>query len=263
MLIRALRRLTLPRLTDLTAIRAILETDRNWAVYALGDLAPGFREHSVWHTAEGALLLLYRAFETPVLFTLGAPDNIAPLLDEVAHEREMYLSIQPEILPLIKAHWNVKHETPMWRMVLDPTRFQPLPGEGVIRLSLADLPALDVLYADGQLTGEVPDFFNPPMLEQGAFYGVNEADRLIAAAGTHLVSTELSVGAVGNVYTRRDRRGRGLAARVTSAVTAELLRLGLSTIALNVNQHNLPAQRVYERLGYRRYCAFYEGVAFK
>lgn len=263
MSIRARRSKPLPRLTDLTAIRASLETDRPWAVYALGDLAPGFREHAVWHAAEEALLLLYRAFETPVLFTLGAPDRLTPLLDEIASEPEMYLSIRPEILPLIKARWNVKHETPMWRMVLDPTRFPSLLSEGVTRLGRVDLPALEALYADGQLTGEVPDFFNPPMLEQGAFYGVWEADRLAAAAGTHLVSTELSVGAVGNVYTRRDRRGRGLAARVTSAVTAELLRMGLTTIALNVNQHNLPAQRVYERLGYLRYRAFYEGVAFR
>ncbi|MBF8284938.1 MAG: N-acetyltransferase protein, partial [Anaerolineales bacterium] len=58
-----------------------------------------------------------------------------------------------------------------------------------------------------------------------------------------------------------DRRGRGLAARVTSAVTAALLEMRLRTVALNVNQHNAPAVRVYERLGYERYCAFHEGVA--
>lgn len=253
----------MPLLTDLAVVRARLETDRSWAVYALGDLAPGFREHSAWYAAPGALLLLYRAFETPVLFTLGPPENIGPLLDEIAHEREMYLSIRPEVLPLIEARWQVKHLAAMWRMVLDPARFLPQPSDGVVRLAPADLPALEALYADGQATGEVPDFFNPPMLAQGVFFGVREGEALVAAAGTHLVSTELSVGAVGNVYTRRDRRGRGLAARVTSAVTAELKQSGLTTIALNVNQHNAPAQRVYARLGYQRYGAFYEGVAFK
>lgn len=260
---RVIRGRVLPRLTNPTVIRALLETDRNWAVYALGDLAPGFREHSDWHTVAGALLLLYRAFETPVLFTLGAPENLAPLLNEIAHEREMYLSIRPEILPLVKTHWNVKDETPMWRMVLDPHRFQSVAPTGATRLGLADLPALETLYADGQAAAEVPDFFNPPMLEQGVFFGIYERHALLAAAGTHLISTDLGVGAVGNVYTRRDQRGRGLAARVTSAVTAELLRLKLPTLALNVNQHNLAAQRVYEHLGYQRYCAFYEGVAFK
>lgn len=255
----------MPRLTNLTTVRALLETDRNWAVYALGDLAPGFREHSEWYAREGALLLLYRAFETPVLFTLGAPEHLAPLLAEIESEREMYLSIRPEILPLIKARWQVKAETPMWRMALEPTRFRgrALPLAGLTRLGPANLPALETLYADGHAAGEAPDFFNPAMLEQGVFFGVFENGALIATAGTHLISTELGVGAVGNVYTRRDRRGQGLAAHVTAAVTADLLKLNLPTIALNVNQHNLLAQRVYERLGFQRYSAFYEGVAFK
>jgi predicted GNAT family acetyltransferase len=99
------------------------------------------------------------------------------------------------------------------------------------------------------------------MLEQGVFYGIGEGADLVAVAGTHLVSGPESVGAVGNVYTRRDRRGRGLAGRATSAVTAELIRRGLRTIALNVNQANAAAIEVYERLGYVKYCPFYEGLA--
>jgi ribosomal protein S18 acetylase RimI-like enzyme len=244
-------------------IRALLETDRPWSVYALGDLAPGFRERAEWRVAEGrsALLLLYRAFETPVLFTLGAPEDLRPLLAEIENERQLYLSIRPEVLPLVKERYRVRQETAMWRMTLDPVGFNPTPAPEAVRLGLSDLPALHGLYADGTTAGEAPDFFSADMLEQGVFYGIHENGGLIAAAGTHLVSTEVSVGAVGNVYTRRDRRGQGLAARVTSAVTAELIRAGLRTIALNVNQQNAAAIRVYERLGYARYCAFYEGIA--
>jgi len=254
-----------PRLTDLTTVRALLETDHPWSVYALGDLAPSFRERAEWHVAEGrpALLLVYRAFETPVLFALGAPEDIRPLLAEISDERELYLSIRPEILPLVKETYTVRRETAMWRMTLDPAHFRPTIAPEAVRLSPSALPALQQLYADGASTGEAPDFFSAEMVEQGVFYGIHENGGLIAVAGTHLVSTELSVGAVGNVYTRRDQRGRGLAARVTSAVTAELIRMGLRTIALNVNQKNAVAVRVYERLGYTRYCAFYEGVAHK
>jgi GNAT superfamily N-acetyltransferase len=253
----------MPPLTDLIRVRAHLETDRPWAIYALGDLAPGFREVSEWHANDHAIILLYRAFETPVLFALGAPEHVAPLLDEIQAEPQMYLSIRPEILLLVKEHWQVKDETPMWRMMFDPALVAFPSTAGVSRLTLADLPALQTLYADGQATGEVPDFFNPPMLEQGAFYGIWEGEALIAAAGTHLIAEDFGIGAVGNVYTRRDRRGRGLAARVTASVTADLHARGLRTIGLNVNQRNLVAQRVYDRLGYRRYTGFYEGIAFK
>jgi predicted GNAT family acetyltransferase len=35
----------------------------------------------------------------------------------------------------------------------------------------------------------------------------------------------------------------------------------LRTIALNVSQRNAAAIRVYEQVGFARYCGFYEGVA--
>src|SRR5439155_19334107 len=95
----------------------------------------------------------------------------------------------------------------------------------------------------------------------GVFCGIREGEDLIAVAGTHLVSAAESVGAVGNIYTRRDRRGRGLATQTTAAVVAELRRLGIATIVLNVSRTNVPAVRVYERLGFRRYCDYFEGRA--
>ena len=91
-------------------IRDSLNTDRPWSAYALGDLAPALAGRTEWHLGpDGAILLLYRAFETPVLFALGAPEGVAPLLDEIAGEPALYLSIRPDILPLIKARYSVTH----------------------------------------------------------------------------------------------------------------------------------------------------------
>ncbi len=255
----------MPRLTDPDAIRALLATDRIWAAYALADLAPGFFEACDWFAAPApaaALLLRYRAFATPVLITLGASQAVAQLLEEVADDGEVYLSIRPEIMPVIRARYTVLAEAPMWRMALNPARFEVPAGHGAaVRLGPADREALLALYADGAETGEAPDFFSPEMIEAGVFYGIREGQALVAAAGTHLYAPRESVGTVGNVYTRRDRRGRHLARQVTGAVTAELLRLGLQTIVLNVSQINPAAIQVYERLGYERYCGFYEGRA--
>jgi predicted GNAT family acetyltransferase len=83
----------------------------------------------------------------------------------------------------------------------------------------------------------------------------------VAAAGTHLAVPEEGVAAVGNVYTRRDRRGRGLAGRLTGAVVEALGRMNIPVVALNVSRQNAAAIRVYERLGFAIHCEFVEGPA--
>jgi predicted GNAT family acetyltransferase len=42
---------------------------------------------------------------------------------------------------------------------------------------------------------------------------------------------------------------------------ADLLSQGLRDVVLNVNQKNAAAIRIYERLGFERYCPFFEGSA--
>ena len=83
----------------------------------------------------------------------------------------------------------------------------------------------------------------------------------MSVAGTHLVVSAEGVAAVGNIYTRRGCRWRGWGSLATSAVVGELLRREIPTIGLNVNQQNQPAIRVYEKLGFVKYCAFCEGLA--
>src|SRR5262245_42216025 len=177
----------MPPLTDPDAIRALLETDRPWSVYALGDLDPARLRHSAFFHAPGhvpALALLYRAFSTPVLFTLGPPDALRPLLDEIAQEPALSLHVPPDLLPRLETRFEVRDVRFMWRMLLDPARFRPPPAEGMARLGPADLEALRALYADGAATGESPEFFFPGMLDEGVYVGAWEDGALAAAAGT-------------------------------------------------------------------------------
>jgi ribosomal protein S18 acetylase RimI-like enzyme len=245
-------------------IRTLLNTDRLWSAYALGDLAPHFAPYAEWrvNATRTALILLFRKFAVPVLFALGAPSNAAPLLAGITDER-LCLLILPEILPLLQPRFTVARPLPMRRMALDPAHFAPA-RSAARRLTPADLPALQTLYADGLATNEAPDFFTPDMVTNGVFYGVWEGGALSAAAGTHLFVPQEGVAAIGNVYTRHDRRGRGLAKIVTSAVAAECLRhAAITTLVLNVSADNLPAQRVYQSLGFRFYMEFYEGTAVR
>jgi ribosomal protein S18 acetylase RimI-like enzyme len=254
----------MPRTADQTQIRALLATDRAWSAYAIGDLAPGFFEQCDWHVAPSGtkgLVLVYRAFAMPILFALGEIAFVEPLLDEIKNRPTLFLHIRPEMVPIVNARYKHCKTWPMWRMVMEPSRYHSIETQHAVRLGLPELDALQRLYSDGEQSGESPDFFLPSMLSRGIYFGVYEGPDLVAAAGTHLVIPEEGVGAIGNVYTRRDRRGRGYGASVTSAVTNELLSMNLRTIVLNVDQSNEVAVRVYERVGYERYCTYYEGLA--
>jgi ribosomal protein S18 acetylase RimI-like enzyme len=254
-----------PLLSELSAVRDILNRDRAWAAYAIGDLDPGFVEHCEWRAPAGSndtLLLLYRGFSPPIAFAMGTPDEVRALLSET-HAPEISLHVQPHVLEAIGPVYVPTFTRQMHRMVVDPDAFQPVPHDDVRALGENDATALSMLYDDGHSRGEGPTFFSAAMLGQGTFRGVWEDSALVAVAGTHLYSRAQGVCAIGNIYTRSDRRGRGLAARVTSAVVAQAISDGVRTIVLNVSRANVTAQRVYERLGFTVYCEFLEGEAHR
>ena len=146
----------------------------------------------------------------------------------------------------------------MWRMSLKPEEFPGVTGDDIVALGPADEDEIVALFGDNP---DRPDAFYSRQLEHATFFGIRMEDDLVSVAGTHVVSEALSVGAVGNVYTRADRRGRGLGTRVTAAVVAQLMAMGLQTIVLNVSMENLPAQASYRKLGFWPYCGYYEGLA--
>ena len=251
----------MPLLTDIGAIRAILNRDPIWSVYMLGDLAPGMFEHCTWHVTQDQqhMVALFRGYGFPILFS---EHGVASLLDEF-DEPNLFLHIQTEDIAMVGTRYRVDKLKPMWRLALDFKKWSPAPIEGARRLEPQDLEPLEQLYADGEETGDAPDFFYPEMLAAGVFYGLWQGNELIGAAGTHLISEKEGIACVGNVYTRRDRRNLGIARRLTSAVTFRLLGMGIGTIAMNVVQTKPHARRLYEKLGYRLHCEFVEGPAVR
>jgi hypothetical protein len=91
----------MPRLSDRQRLRAILETDRPWAVYALADLEPGSFEYAHWFCAasdEQALALFFSGFATPVLITVGKAGSLRSVLNELIDElnpRKLYAVVKP------------------------------------------------------------------------------------------------------------------------------------------------------------------------
>lgn len=138
------------------------------------------------------------------------------------------------------------------RMILrHPDRL--VADHGCTPLGEDDLPAIGELVAAAP--GEV--FFQPSMIPGGCWYGVRQEERLVAMAGTHVVSDDWSVGAIGGVLTHPAHRGRGLGARTTSAV-AHALGARVDLVGLNVAADNVGARRIYERLGFETAVDFEE-----
>ena len=96
------------------------------------------------------------------------------------------------------------------------------------------------------------NWFVPRMLETGCYYGVRRGSALVSVAGVHVYSRRYKVAALGNVTTRPDVRGQGLAAAATARVCQEMLRAGIEHIGLNVKADNRSAIACYEKLGFER-----------
>jgi predicted GNAT family acetyltransferase len=134
---------------------------------------------------------------------------------------------------------------------------QQLPIEVARRLGPADAEAVRRLIAS-QADG--PDAFHPGQLRTGSFFGIWQAEELISMAGTHVLSEEFSVAAVGNVFTHPDHRRLGHGRTVSAAVLQDLTERSIKTIVLNVHPGNQTAVRLYHELGFLEYCRYIEGV---
>ena len=248
------------KLTDKAEILALLESDRLYAAYAIGDLEPRMFAQTTWVGAEEAgrtqaLALQFRGLQPPALFLMGDARGLRAILGDALRPERVYLTCRAEHLPVTRDFYAWSKTSPMWRMVLSPRRFRPVQGN-CTRLAPDRAPQLTELFEHG---GGIS--FSPSQVQHGVFYGVRVAGQLVAVAGTHLVSSTYGVAAVGNVFTHPDHRGQGYGTATTGAVVAALLERGIQDIVLNVSQSNAPAVHIYEKLGFERHCPFFEGRA--
>ena len=254
----------MPLTADLKRIRTALDRDRTWSAYAIGDLDPERLPNCSWYAAASdpdTLVLLYRGFMPPILFATGDPELLSLVFAEL-DAPAVSLHLLTEAVDSLPPAYTATDTRPMWRMTVSAGSFRPAAADDdVAALDISDAAAVAALFTDAREGGEEPPFYRPSMLAEGSFRGIREGADLVAVAGAHLFSPALGVCTIGNVYTRRDRRRRGFAARATSAVVRHALAASIPTIVLNVSQANDAARRVYEQLGFRVHCAFVEGEA--
>jgi ribosomal protein S18 acetylase RimI-like enzyme len=253
--------LSVQTINDRAALRQFLEIDRLFAAYALCDLEDREFGRTRWGAAlDGdqlvAIVLEYSGMTPQPMFAMGRSDGIEAILAEVIRPRAAYVAALPESLPAIASQYRIDPGVPMVRMWVDRARFRPYPAD-VRRLLPVEIGELNRLYQLG-----FASWLPSSAIAEGVYYGIRVGGKLVAAAGTHVVSSQARLAVVGNVLTHIDYRGRGYATAVTGAVTAELLR-SCDQVTLNVRSDNPPALQAYRRLGYAEHVRFEERLAHR
>ncbi len=248
-------------LHDPAAIRALLEPQRLYAAYAIGQLGPRLFPHVHCWLAESdreeGLVLHSSGGLGDAMFTLGNADAIDAILRLHRGPRHNFATCEPGHLTAMEQYFRISHQNTMMRMAVTAAAFEPVePAEGhvrVMRLRASHARAVNALYN----TEGTPTFYSATHIESGHYHGVYADSRLVAVAGTHVVSPEEGVAVVGNVFTHPRYRGRGYATLATGATTAALLRQ-CRDVVLTVDPNNTPAVHAYRRLGYAEGCRLVE-----
>ncbi len=261
-------RYTVRQTTDKDEIAAFLNRDRLYAGYALCDLEDTYFDACQWFltldaqgTARG-LAMEFGRLDPVVLFVMGEPEAIRATLEQDLTPAYVQLTARPEHLAPLEPRYRLRHIRSMLRMTARKADFRPAKEqERAERLTTDDLAELNRIYRMASATA-----FAAYQLDNGIFYGIKVNGRLVATAGTHVISPSQRIVAVGNVFTHPHFRGRGYAQAVTAAVTAEALR-GFgpdqpgqpeALAILNVRADNVPAIHAYTKIGYTDACHFVE-----
>ena len=235
----------------------LMSADRETHLYGLADLEEPFWSNSKWYREGPAIVGLVSTggtWSTGYAMSRLAPEETLALLADIQESMPAgtWITGPTGMFRAITRVRRVRDIGPHWRMTLE--NLVDVDGaSAAVSLGPDDLEAVADLH--GSDVGSA--FFLPEMLELNPYVGIWEEGRLVASAGTHVVSRTHGVAAIGALITRPSHRGRGLAARALSALCSRLVG-DFGTIGLNVETGNTAALRLYNRLGFRRVFQYEE-----
>ena len=248
-------------LRDPAQIRALLRSRRGFAAYALGQLAPRlFAQVQCWlgENERGWGLVMHSGGGLgDAGFMMGDADAVEAILRLHRGPHQNFATCAPEHLPVLRRFYRIGQEQSMARMTVTRQTFEPPHVDDahvrVRRLRAEDARSVNRLYN----TEGTPTFYSAAHIESSYYHGAYYDGRLVAVAGTHVVSPEEGVAVVGNVFTHPRYRGRGYATLATGVTTEAILKR-CEMVALTVDPRNIPAVRAYWRLGYSEVCRLIE-----
>jgi GNAT superfamily N-acetyltransferase len=135
------------------------------------------------------------------------------------------------------------------------TKIVEVDPQGEVALSLLREAALDVraLYSD-RLTPSMPPPTNHPLGPRDAYVAAY-FDLLAVGCGAFREIDDTTAEAR-RLYVHRDHRRQGIGAAVMAHLSHEAKRHGYSRLLLETGDRQIPAIRLYERIGFQRIAPF-------
>ena len=241
---------------DKEIIERYLRGNEALNIYCIGDLDDFFRPFTIWYGLyDGAgrlrsLAMLYTGGDIPALMAYRAYEDgaLAELISGISKflPANFYSHLCAPSEVALAEHFDLEAHGRHLKMYLnDASKITTGDDPAVKNLGTPDLEALVKLYKESY----PGNWFDPPTLSTGQYFGIYEGSELTCAAGVHVFSPAYGAAALGNITTRPEYRGKGLAARVTAALCRSLMKK-VRLIGLNVESENAPAIRCYEKLGF-------------
>ncbi|MBR73798.1 MAG: hypothetical protein CL872_02505 [Dehalococcoidaceae bacterium] len=247
----------------LNKLYSLLKNDLAYSIYSLGILEKynsyQFELHYKINEYPNFGIIISEFTDKNFLLLSGSPQAVSQMLENIKlPKKNQILAAKKEHLQLLKKKYIVLNLNEQNRMLISKEEFQPL--EYPLKYQMKKLSSKDYkIIKNFYLNAGHKIDFDPELIEEGAFFGAFDKNKLIACVCTHLVSKKLKCAAIGNVLTNEEYRRQGLASNLTSLVTADLLNKNCNYVALSVNVQNLQALRIYKKLGYKIKAKNYEG----
>jgi ribosomal protein S18 acetylase RimI-like enzyme len=249
-------------------LREVLAPNPLRTTYMLGDLDPSYFPFTRWYISSEtkgvlpqSIAMVYGGLRLPVLITHGSPQGLDPALEMAVTDLpgDIFALVERTHEVPLGRHYDVSGLRSILRMGIKREDFEfSFNGDDeVVVLSHADTGDLMELYQ------HYPDnLFEPFHLEGGIYCGIRKDGKLMSVAGTHVISEEFRVAALGNIVTHQDYRGQGLAKRCVGVVLSKLFE-HVDHVGLNTHMKNEAAQKTFASLGFEAMQHCLEGVVHR
>jgi len=218
-------------------------------ILPLGDLySPLFQVSDVYSAVKNNRVVgvcsIYHAFSTPSVVFGVATQKVKQALAKKALSEDLneFISLcQPEDIDLFKEYSTILHSHLEQQMIANSPKRIKSGNIKVEKVTKNDLELLNKFYTEHHA-----EAWTPIQFKAGPYYCIKRDDKIVSAAGAHLVTPKIAQ--LGNIITDEAYRNQGFATACTSVLATDLASEG-RIISLFVRTDNAPAIHLYEKLG--------------